>query len=131
MALKRGEGEAGAAWLKLNLRKLAALRQIEGGNQGQGNQATLPLDVALPKELPAKLTVTSKLPSLRRSPEPNFERSCCCRLYRVPATGGAGLIPSGSRRGLANAFSARRSRARHALSSPFPPRPVPPRSIRA
>jgi uncharacterized membrane protein len=41
--------------------------------QGQGNQATLPLSVALAKELPAKLTVTSKLPSLRGSPKSNFE----------------------------------------------------------
>ena len=41
--------------------------------EGQGNKATLPLDVALAKELPAKLTVTSKLPSLRGSPKSNFE----------------------------------------------------------
>jgi len=41
--------------------------------EGQGNQATLPLNVALAKELPAKLTVTSKLPSLRGSPKSNFE----------------------------------------------------------
>jgi uncharacterized membrane protein len=33
----------------------------------------LPLNVALAKELPAKLTVTSKLPSLRGSPKSNFE----------------------------------------------------------
>ena len=41
--------------------------------EGQGNEATLPLNVALAKELPAKLTVTSKLPSLRGSPKSNFE----------------------------------------------------------
>ena len=41
--------------------------------EGQGNQATLPVDVALAKELPAKLTVKSKLPSLRGSPKSNFE----------------------------------------------------------
>jgi uncharacterized membrane protein len=41
--------------------------------EGQGEQATLPLDVALAKELPAKLTVSSKLPSLRGSPKSNFE----------------------------------------------------------
>jgi uncharacterized membrane protein len=41
--------------------------------EGQGSQATLPLNVALAKELPAKLTVTSKLPSLRGSPKSNFE----------------------------------------------------------
>src|SRR5246127_4574055 len=41
--------------------------------EGQGTQASLPLNVALAKELPAKLTVTSKLPSLRGSPKSNFE----------------------------------------------------------
>jgi uncharacterized membrane protein len=41
--------------------------------EGQGNQATLPIEVALAKELPAKLTVSSKLPSLRGSPKSNFE----------------------------------------------------------
>ena len=35
---------------------------------GQGNQAMLPVNVSLAKELPAKLTATSKLPSLRGSP---------------------------------------------------------------
>ena len=40
---------------------------------GQDNQATLPVDVALAKELPAKLTVASKLPELRGSPKSNFE----------------------------------------------------------
>jgi len=41
--------------------------------EGQGTEATLPVAVALAKELPAKLTVTSKLPSLRGSPKSNFE----------------------------------------------------------
>ena len=41
--------------------------------EGQGTEATLPVVVALAKELPAKLTVTSKLPSLRGSPKSNFE----------------------------------------------------------
>ena len=41
--------------------------------EGQGSQAVLPLAVALAKELPAKLTVTSKLPALRGSPKSNFE----------------------------------------------------------
>jgi len=41
--------------------------------EGEGSQATLPLNVSLAKELPAKLTVTSKLPSLRGSPKSNFE----------------------------------------------------------
>ena len=40
---------------------------------GQGNQASLPIAVALAKELPAKLSVTSQLPSLRGSPKSNFE----------------------------------------------------------
>ncbi|SDT61224.1 COG1470 family protein [Bradyrhizobium canariense] len=41
---------------------------------GQGtNQAALPINVALAKELPAKLTVDSKLPELRGSPKSNFE----------------------------------------------------------
>jgi uncharacterized membrane protein len=43
--------------------------------EGPGNQASLPIEVALAKELPAKLTVTSKLPSLRGSPKSNFEYS--------------------------------------------------------
>jgi hypothetical protein len=41
--------------------------------EGQGNQASLPIQVALAKELPAKLSVTSQLPSLRGSPKSNFE----------------------------------------------------------
>jgi uncharacterized membrane protein len=42
--------------------------------EGQGsNQAALPINVALAKELPAKLTVNSKLPELRGSPKSNFE----------------------------------------------------------
>jgi uncharacterized membrane protein len=41
--------------------------------EGQGSDASLPIVVALAKELPAKLTVTSKLPELRGSPKSNFE----------------------------------------------------------
>ena len=41
--------------------------------EGQGNQVSLPLAVSLAKELPAKLSVQSKLPSLRGSPKSNFE----------------------------------------------------------
>jgi len=42
--------------------------------EGQGsNQASLPLDVSLAKELPAKLTVSTKLPELKGSPKSNFE----------------------------------------------------------
>jgi uncharacterized membrane protein len=44
--------------------------------EGQGtNQASLPLAVSLAKELPAKLTLTTKLPELRGSPKSNFEYS--------------------------------------------------------
>jgi uncharacterized membrane protein len=41
--------------------------------EGPGNEVTLPVAVSLAKELPAKLTVNSKLPSLRGSPKSNFE----------------------------------------------------------
>src|SRR4051794_4964745 len=41
--------------------------------EGQGSQASLPLAISLAKELPAKLSVESKLPSLRGSPKSNFE----------------------------------------------------------
>src|ERR1700744_2055559 len=40
---------------------------------GQDNQASLPVDVALAKELPAKLTVESKRPELKGSSQSNFE----------------------------------------------------------
>jgi uncharacterized membrane protein len=45
---------------------------VKAEGQG-GNHATLPLAISLAKELPAKLTVTSQLPSLRGSPKSNFE----------------------------------------------------------
>lgn len=41
--------------------------------QGQGTSAELPIAVSLAKELPAKLTVKSSLPSLRGSPKSNFD----------------------------------------------------------
>ena len=41
--------------------------------EGKANQVSLPVAVALAKQLPAKLTVESKLPSLRGSPKSNFE----------------------------------------------------------
>jgi len=41
--------------------------------EGHGNQVGLPVAVSLAKELPAKLSVQSKLPSLRGSPKSNFE----------------------------------------------------------
>jgi uncharacterized membrane protein len=45
---------------------------IEADGQGS-NQASLPINVSLAKELPAKLSVESKLPELRGSPKSNFE----------------------------------------------------------
>lgn len=41
--------------------------------EGQGSSAELPIAVSLAKELPAKLTVKSTLPSLRGSPKSNFD----------------------------------------------------------
>jgi uncharacterized membrane protein len=41
--------------------------------EGKANEVSLPVAVALAKELPAKLSVESKLPSLRGSPKSNFE----------------------------------------------------------
>jgi uncharacterized membrane protein len=47
--------------------------------EGQGNQASLPIQVALAKELPAKLSVKAQLPSLRGSPKSNFEYTLSIR----------------------------------------------------
>lgn len=41
--------------------------------EGKGSAASLPIEVALAKELPAKLSVTAQLPSLRGSPKSSFE----------------------------------------------------------
>jgi uncharacterized membrane protein len=41
--------------------------------EGQGASAELPIAVSLARELPAKLTVKSSLPSLRGSPKSNFD----------------------------------------------------------
>jgi uncharacterized membrane protein len=41
--------------------------------EGQGTQVSLPINVALAKELPAKLSVESKLPALRGSSKSSFE----------------------------------------------------------
>ncbi|MBR0972965.1 MULTISPECIES: COG1470 family protein [Bradyrhizobium] len=41
--------------------------------EGQGTNAELPIAVSLAKELPAKLSVKSSLPSLRGSPKSNFD----------------------------------------------------------
>jgi uncharacterized membrane protein len=43
--------------------------------EGPGSQVSLPLNIALAQELPAKLAVTSKLPALRGSSKSNFEYS--------------------------------------------------------
>jgi uncharacterized membrane protein len=43
--------------------------------EGEGHHAELPIAVALAKELPAKLTVSSKLPSLKGSPKSSFDYS--------------------------------------------------------
>src|SRR5690349_13534437 len=40
--------------------------------EGQGNQVSLPVAVSLAKELPAKLSVEAKLPSLRGSAKSSF-----------------------------------------------------------
>jgi uncharacterized membrane protein len=41
--------------------------------QGEGDNISLPLTINLAKELPAKLTVTPQLPSLRGSPKTSFD----------------------------------------------------------
>jgi len=60
----------------LSAQTLTVKAEGQGTNQGTGggtNQASLPLAVSLAKELPAKLTLTTKLPELRGSPKSNFE----------------------------------------------------------
>ena len=62
--------------LRLDVPKNAGLnaQTLTVKAEGQGsNQASLPLAVSLAKELPAKLTLTTKLPELRGSPKSNFE----------------------------------------------------------
>jgi len=56
----------------LNAQTLTVKAEGQGTNQGS-NQASLPLAVSLARELPAKLTLTTKLPELRGSPKSNFE----------------------------------------------------------
>lgn len=41
--------------------------------EGQGNHAELPIAVSLARELPAKLSISSSLPSLRGSPKSSFD----------------------------------------------------------
>ena len=64
-----------ALQLRLDVPANAAMNEqtLTVNAEGQGTQVALPLNVALAKELPAKLTVTSKLPELRGSPKSNFE----------------------------------------------------------
>jgi uncharacterized membrane protein len=65
-----------ALQLRLDVPKNAGLnaQTLTIKAEGQGsNQASLPLAVSLAKELPAKLTLTTKLPELRGSPKSNFE----------------------------------------------------------
>ncbi len=62
--------------LRLDVPKNAGLaaQTLTVKAEGQGsNQASLPLAISLAKELPAKLTLTTKLPELRGSPKSNFE----------------------------------------------------------
>lgn len=47
--------------------------------KGPGNQTSLPIQVALAKELPAKLTVKSQLPSLRGDPKSTSNTRCRSR----------------------------------------------------
>src|SRR4051812_43238236 len=48
-------------------------RRVRAKGQQQGMQASLPIGIALAKELPAKLSVESKLPALRGSAKSSFE----------------------------------------------------------
>lgn len=61
--------------LRLDVPKSADLSQqtLTIKAQGQGTSTELPITVSLAKELPAKLSVSSTLPSLRGSPKSNFE----------------------------------------------------------
>jgi uncharacterized membrane protein len=64
--------------LRLDVPKNASLNEqtLTVKAQGQGTQATsvtLPIKVALAKQLPAKLTVSAQLPSLRGSPKSSFD----------------------------------------------------------
>ncbi len=64
--------------LRLDVPKNASLKEqtLTVKAQGQGTQAmsaTLPIEVALAKQLPAKLTVSAQLPSLRGSPKSSFD----------------------------------------------------------
>lgn len=64
--------------LRLDVPKNASLNEqtLTVKAQGQGTQATsatLPIEIALAKQLPAKLTVSAQLPSLRGSPKSSFD----------------------------------------------------------
>jgi uncharacterized membrane protein len=45
----------------------------QGSGEGQGNKVSLPITINLAKELPAKLTLTPSLPSLRGTPKSSFD----------------------------------------------------------
>ena len=99
--------------------------------EGQDNQATLPIDVALAKELPAKLTVNSKLPELRGSPKSNFEYTADHQERQRPQSGrelrrpGAGQFRDLVHRGLWHARNCPRFR-----SMPASPRTSSSRCVR-
>lgn len=64
--------------LRIDVPKNASLKEqtLTVKAQGQGTQATsatLPIEVALAKQLPAKLAVSAQLPSLRGSPKSSFD----------------------------------------------------------
>lgn len=64
--------------LRIDVPKNASLKgqTLTVKAQGQGTQATsatLPIEVALAKQLPAKLAVSAQLPSLRGSPKSSFD----------------------------------------------------------
>lgn len=64
-----------ALQLRLDVPQSADLSQqtLTVKAQGQGTSTELPIAVSLAKELPAKLSVSSSLPSLRGSPKSNFD----------------------------------------------------------
>ena len=53
--------------------------QGQGAAEGQGHSYSLPVTVNLAKELPAKLTVTPSLPSLRGTPKSSFDYTVSVR----------------------------------------------------
>ncbi|MDE2376540.1 MAG: hypothetical protein KGM94_04635 [Bradyrhizobium sp.] len=70
-----GEDSSVALQLRLDVPATSDLGQqtLTVKAQGAGTNAELPIAVSLAKELPAKLSVKSSLPSLRGSPKSNFD----------------------------------------------------------